>query len=89
MAEELDSTQLWQAVFKLYDRDSSGFADECDTVAAMISTGCPPAMARDMLARVCEDGRANLLSFRAMLRTCFGGDNFGTAGALNTRPAPQ
>ena len=71
MAEQRDNnTQLWQAVFKLYDRDSSGFADECDTVAAMISTGCPPAMARDMLARVCEDGRANLLSFQMLLEEC-------------------
>ena len=56
----IDNSKLWSAVFKLYDRDNSGFADEGDTVAAMVTMGREREQARKMLARRCEDGRPNL-----------------------------
>ena len=46
----IDNQQLWKTLFKLYARDKSGFADEADTIAAMVSMGQAPEEARRMLA---------------------------------------
>ena len=35
----IGNQQLWKNVFKLYDRDNSGLADEGDTIAAMATMG--------------------------------------------------
>ena len=66
----IDNSKLWSAVFKLYDRDNSGFADEGDTVAAMVTMGREREQARKMLARRCEDGRPNLELFQVLLEEC-------------------
>ena len=66
----IDNSKLWSAVFKLYDRDNSGFADEGDTVAAMVTMGRECEQARRMLARRCDDGRPNLELFQVLLEEC-------------------
>ena len=66
----IDNSKLWSAVFKLYDRDNSGFADEGDSVAAMVTMGREREQARRMLARRCDDGRPNLELFQVLLEEC-------------------
>jgi hypothetical protein len=66
----IGNSKLWSAVFKLYDRDNSGFADEGDTIAAMVTMGREREQARRMLARRCDDGRPNLELFQVLLEEC-------------------
>lgn len=73
----IDNQKLWSTVFKLYDRDNSGFADEGDTIAAMVTMGRAPEEARQMLARRCDDGRPNLQLFQLLLGECVSLNNVG------------
>ena len=66
----IDNQKLWSTVFKLYDRDNSGFADQGDTIAAMVTMGHAPEVARQMLTRRCDDGLPNLELFQLLLEEC-------------------
>ena len=48
----IDNQKLWSTIYKLYDRDNSGFADEGDTIAAMVTMGRKPEEARRMARKV-------------------------------------
>jgi len=65
-----DNQKLWSTIYKLYDRDNSGFADEGDTIAAMVTMGRKPEEARRMVVRRCDDGRANLQLFQSLFQEC-------------------
>ena len=66
----IDNQKLWGTIYKLYDRDNSGFADEGDTIAAMVTMGRKPEEARRMVVRRCDDGRANLQLFQSLFQEC-------------------
>ena len=74
--QPIDNSQLWMTVFKLYDRDNSGLADEGDTIHAMMVAGRTQEQAKRMLARISEDGRVDSLGFQSALR----GGKFFTLG---------
>jgi len=79
----IDNQKLWSTVFKLYDRDNSGFADQGDTIAAMVTMGHAPEVARQMLTRRCDDGLPNLELFQLLLEECVslnGGVDIGASG---------
>lgn len=68
--QPIDNSQLWMTVFKLYDRDNSGLADEGDTIHAMMVAGRTQEQAKRMLARISEDGRVDSLGFQSLLEEC-------------------
>ena len=66
----MSNDALWQTIFKLYDRDNSGLADEDDIVAAMVTTGRTEEQAKRMLAHTSEDGRLPIEVVKRLLEQC-------------------
>jgi len=58
---------MWGEVFRLYDRDQSGFADKGDVIAALLVTGQTEESAKRMLLSASPDGSVDFDKFKALI----------------------
>ena len=57
---------MWDEVFKLYDRDQSGFADQSDVLAALLVSGRSEDYARRMI-NASGEGNVDFERFKALI----------------------